>query len=144
VELFRTEAKGRPHTLLLVTKGGSGRSPPCATPNPARTSSFRFDQQPRGSRGARERRGNGRGTHGGGEDPRAQRVEDPDQTDPMMDGYAYDPIADRIRQLAPERVTLGCLRAEAGLLKVGDPRIFSGMKESVSGDGLARYPERSG
>jgi DNA repair photolyase len=141
VELFRTEAAARPHSLLLVTKGGVDETAPLREVEPCANVIVSFSIN--NPEAARE--------HEAGAAPVEDRMEAAAvlgrrgwririRMDPMMDGYSYLRIAREVRLLRPERVTLGCLRAEAGLLKVGDRGLFSGLKEPLPGDGLARYP----
>jgi DNA repair photolyase len=61
--------------------------------------------------------------------------------DPMILGYDYFWILQQVAQLKPERVTLGTLRAEHGLLRFVDEKLFQEMEQPKSTKGLARYPK---
>ena len=59
--------------------------------------------------------------------------------DPMIAGHSYADLAARVGRLAPERVTLGCLRADRGLLRKGNG-VFAALDPLEEPNGLARYP----
>ena len=115
VELFREEAerKGRPHALLLVTKGGRDDAAPLTglAPSPNVIVSFSLNES--GAAAA----------HEGGAPPvderlaAARSLKDAGwrvriRIDPMIAGHPYADLAARVARIAPERVTLGCLRAD--------------------------------
>ncbi len=142
VELFRTEAerKGRPHALLLVTKGGRDEAAPLAglAPSPNVIVSFSLNApeaaavHERGAPPVEERLAAARSLKAAGWRVRIR-------IDPMIAGHSYADLADRVGDLAPERVTLGCLRADRGLLLKGNG-VFTALETPDEPDGLARYP----
>jgi DNA repair photolyase len=138
-ELFR-QAEGKPHTLLLVTKGGREHcrffmeTKPCANvvvsfsvnaPAAAR-------KMERGAALVSDRLAAARALK-----KRGWRVRM--RLDPLIWGYDYAGVIDAVRRLAPERVTLGTLRAEPGLLKMGANGIFKELVLPDEPNGLARY-----
>jgi DNA repair photolyase len=60
--------------------------------------------------------------------------------DPMFRGWDYSQVLRDVRELGPERVTLGCLRAEPHLLQVIEQGLFSELEPPAEKGGLARYP----
>lgn len=142
VELFRSEAerKGRPHTLLLVTKGGRGDVAPLAdlAPTPNVIVSFSLNApaaaavHERGAPPVDDRLAAARSLGDAGWRIRLR-------IDPMIAGYPYADLASRVGALAPERVTLGCLRADRGLLRMGNG-LFEALEPLDDPKGLARYP----
>jgi hypothetical protein len=60
--------------------------------------------------------------------------------DPMIAGFDYAGIIEDVRVLAPERVTLGTLRAEATLLKTVNHGMFADLERQADPKALARYP----
>lgn len=142
VELFREEAerKGRPHALLLVTKGGRDDVAPLAGLDPSSNVIVSFSLNAPAAAAA----------HEGGAPPvderlaAARSLKDAGwrvriRIDPMIAGHPYADLAARVGRLAPERVTLGCLRADRGLLKKGNG-VFAALDPLEAADGLARYP----
>ncbi len=144
IELFRTEAemRGRPHELLLVTKEGL---PGCRTlleREPCRRVIVSFSlNEPEAARRWES-----------GAPPPEERLEAARRLreagwrvririDPMIDGHDYTGLAARVRGLRPERVTLGCLRAERSLLRFAGSEVFNGLVPAIEPNGLARYPE---
>jgi DNA repair photolyase len=146
IELFRkeAEAKGRKHTLLIVTKGGAkqcrilDRIKPCVNV----VISFSVNNPD----AARE--------HEAG----AATVKDRLQTamalrkkgwriririDPMIIGYDYKWIAAQVKKLKPERVTLGSLRAEPGLEFFMPKELSKGIERPAEKHALGRYPRRT-
>lgn len=60
--------------------------------------------------------------------------------DPMIKGYDYRDVVERIARIAPERVTLGALRADPTLLpEVGKVPIFGQLEKPEPGS-IGRYP----
>ena len=57
----------------------------------------------------------------------------------MLAGHSYADLAARVGDLDPERVTLGCLRADHGLLRKGNG-VFAALEPLEEPGGLARYP----
>ncbi len=142
VELFRSEAerKGRPHSLLLVTKGDRDAVAPFAGLAPSSNVVVSFSVNAPEAAAVHER-----GAPPVGERLAAARVLRAAgwrvriRIDPMIAGCAYADLATRVGDLAPERVTLGCLRADRGLLRRGNG-VFTGLVPLEGPDGLARYP----
>jgi spore photoproduct lyase len=142
VELFRAEAerRGRPHALLLVTKGGLREIAPLAAlaPTPNVIVSFSVNapsaaaaHEP-GAPPVHERLAAARALKDAGWRLRIR-------VDPMIAGHSYADLADRVGELGPERVTLGSLRADRGLLMKGNG-VFKALEPLEDPDGLARYP----
>jgi len=143
VDVFReAQAAGRRHSLLLVTKGGVKE---CRHLLDARACanvivSFSVNDASVASR------------HERGAAPVADRLEAARRLvragwrvririDPMFAGVDYRLVAREVRDLAPERVTLGCLRAEPHLLRVVDHGLFDNLVRADEGRGaMARYP----
>ena len=142
VELFRSEAerKGRPHALLLVTKGGRDAIAPLAGTAPSANVVVSFSvnapeaaavHEP-GAPPVDERLAAARALKDAGWRVRIR-------IDPMIAGCGYADLASLVGDLAPERVTLGCLRADRGLLRRCDS-VFAALDPLEAPDGLARYP----
>lgn len=143
VELFRreAEAKGRRHELLLVTKGGPDQCRGLLESQPCRSVIVSFSVNSRHAARRHER----------GAAPVGQRLAAASKLarrgwrvrmriDPMILGYDYAWVIDRLRRLAPERVTLGALRAEPGLLRVLKNPLFAALEPPAGGKAMARYP----
>jgi DNA repair photolyase len=60
--------------------------------------------------------------------------------DPMILGFDYAGLIRAVRQLRPERVTLGTLRAERNLPRFAGDGIFRDLVAPADGKGMARYP----
>ena len=141
VDLFREAAVGRKHTLLLVTKGGLRacrallKEPPC--PNVIVSFSVNSpdvaQQYERGAATVRDRLEAARRLRNAGWRVRIR-------IDPMFPGHDYGDIVRGVRDLGPERVTLGSLRAEPHLLRLDDHGLFSALVKPAEKGGLARYP----
>jgi DNA repair photolyase len=144
IELFRSEAeaRGRKHTLLLVTKGGLRECRPLLRARPCRNVVVSFSvNNPRAAR-----------RHESGAAPVAERLAAARRLaragwrlrmriDPMIRGYAYAPLARQVARLRPERVTLGTLRAEPNLERfVEEQNLFSALEPPATRRGLGRYP----
>lgn len=143
IEFMRenAESKGKPHTLLVVTKAGLSmcgaflEHAPCANvivsfsinaPEAAR-------DHERGAASTADRLAAARALR-----ERGWRVRI--RMDPMIKGYEYGDLARSIAAIAPERVTLGTLRADPTLLpEVRDVEIFKSLLEPEP-DSIARYP----
>ena len=61
--------------------------------------------------------------------------------DPMILGFDYGWITDQVRRLAPERVTLGTLRAEPNLFRHVGNGLLRELEAPACMKGLARYPK---
>ena len=139
VELFR-HAEGRPHTLLLVTKGGREhcrffmKIKPCANVviSFSVNSPAAAHKLERGAAVVSDRLAAARALKKHGWRVRMR-------LDPMILGYNYAGVIDAVRRLAPERVTLGTLRAEPGLLKMDAGGMFKDLERPDEPNGLARY-----
>jgi spore photoproduct lyase len=142
VEVFReAAAAGRPHALLVVTKGGVREAaallaaPPC----PNVIVSFSVNnagvarRYERGAATVADRMEAARRLKAAGWRVRIR-------IDPMFLGHDYGDIVRRVRDLAPERVTLGSLRAEPHLLRVVDHDLFADLEPPAEKNGLGRYP----
>jgi DNA repair photolyase len=144
VEVFREEAerKNRPHSLLLVTKGGREHCQVLLDSQPCANVIVSFSVN---SRQAAKRHETG-----------AASVEDRIETagrlmqqgwrvrmriDPMIAGYEYTWVIEQVRRLQPERLTLGTLRAESNLNRFVPDNLFDHLEQPAEG-GLARYPRR--
>lgn len=143
VELFRREAEqgGRPHTLLLVTKGGQRecaslfKVPPCANvvvsfSVNAPTAAARYE---RGAAKVADRFAAARRLKRLGWRIRIR-------IDPIIRGYDYRLVALKTRELCPERITLGTLRAEPNLDHYVSHSLLSGLIREQGDGHLARYP----
>jgi spore photoproduct lyase len=145
VRVFREEAekRGRPHSLLLVTKGGLRDSrtllaqPACrnvivsfSVNTPAAARQYEAGAAPVADRLRAARRLKDAGWR--------IRI----RIDPMIAGFNYDSIAGEVRRLGPERVTLGSLRAEHSLPRFAGKKLFAALEKPSSQRGLARYPLR--
>jgi spore photoproduct lyase len=143
VRLFRedAESQGRPHSLLVVTKAGLEPCKPLmvqpASPNVIVSFSFNSPE----AAAALE----------SGAAPIEERVEAARELkcrgwrlrirlDPIIHGFDYRAIARQIRDLAPELVTLGTLRAERGLRRFLPPNLAADLEQSAEPRGLDRYP----
>ena len=144
VELFRSEAetKGRPHTLLLVTKGGCRQcqglfqSEPCGSvvvsfSVNSRRAAHRYES---GAAPVEDRLAAARRLKSLGWRVRMR-------IDPMIKGFDYAWIAGQVARLAPERVTLGTLRADHALTRFAEGSLFSELQPPAKSKGLARYPK---
>ena len=145
VRLFReeAEARGRPHSLLLVTKGGLRECrdllalPACrnviisfSINNPDAARQYEPGAAPVSDRLQAARRLKAAGWR--------IRI----RIDPMIAGFAYEQIADEVRRLGPERVTLGALRAEASLPQFTQQGLFADLVRPRKARSMARYPLR--
>jgi len=144
VELFRqeAEAKGRRHTLLLVTKGGTRECAPLLELPACRNVVVSFSvNSPEAAR-----------DHERGAAPVGDRLDAARQLkakgwrvrmriDPMILGYDYAWTIEQVKALGPERVTVGSLRAEDSLPKYVENGLFSALVPPAAAKGLARYPK---
>ena len=143
IEFMRenAEKKGRPHCLLVVTKAGLDmcgaflERPPCNniiisfSINAPEAS---VNHEP-GAASAEERLAAARILKKKGWRVRVRM-------DPMIQGYEYGGLIESIREIAPERVTLGTLRADPTLLpEVRGVDIFQKLDEPEP-ESIARYP----
>ncbi len=141
IEFMREHAKGRPHTLLALTKGGLNlcqaflERPPCeniivafSINSPEAAKIHEAGAAAPEDRLAAARRLKELGWR--------VRI----RIDPMIKGFDYGWAIDRIAELAPERVTLGTLRADPTLIpEVRDQAIFQELDEPEP-ESIARYP----
>ena len=141
IETFRQYAMGRPHTLLLVTKGGMQECETLFATEPCKNVVVSFsvtnpDAARRLERGAAT------------VDDRMEAAAELKRRgwcvririDPMILGYDYRELAERVKQLGPERVTLGTLRAEHNLPRFVNKGLFDELEPPSYEKGLARYP----
>lgn len=143
IDLFRreAEAKGRRHALLLVTKGGMGECEALFRLEPCRNAIISFSvnapeaarMHEQGAAAVEDRLSAGRLLKEKGWRVRMR-------IDPMILGFDYTWIIEEMRRLAPERLTLGTLRAEANLPRFVEDGLFHELEEPANPKGLARYP----
>lgn len=141
IEEFRRHAGNRPHTLLLVTKGGTKECGAFFETAPCENVSISFSvNSPEAAK-----------DHERGAAPVADRLEAAKRLkklgwrvrmriDPMMLGYDYTWIINEVKKLRPERVTLGTLRAECNLPKFAGKGLFKDLESPADRKSLARYP----
>ena len=143
VEMFREHAEkaGRPHTLLLVSKGGMKESAPLFSLEPSARTIVSFSLNHPDAAELYEK----------GAAPVADRLEATRRLlkagwrvrlriDPMLRGYDYSELAREVAAIAPERVTLGSLRAETNLLRHAPHAIFNDLEKPADPKQYARYP----
>ena len=143
VEVFRqkAEAAGRPHSLLLVTKRGLHECRTLLETAPCRNVIVSFSIN--NDQAAKD--------HEPGAPPSAERLDAARRLrergwrlrlrmDPMIEGYDYVETARQVKAARPERVTLGTLRAEAGLLRLGEDGLFDELEKPTEERAMARYP----
>lgn len=142
VELFRSEAeaKGRRHALLVVTKGGARECRGLQSLQPCRNVIVSFSvNAPEAAR-----------RHEAGAAEIADRLEAARRLkqagwrlririDPMILGFDYTWLLEQVAELAPERVTLGMLRAEANLPRFTQEGLFKDLEPASDGRSLSRY-----
>ncbi len=144
VEIFREAAKGRPHTLLFVTKGGRRVCQALYEVAPCENVIVSFSvNHPL----AAHRLESGAATV---EDrlQTAREVKDLGwrlrmRIDPMILGYDYSDVARQVRDLKPERVTLGTLRADPDLLRYVHDGTFDELTSQRDVKMMSRYPLES-
>jgi spore photoproduct lyase len=143
VEVFRAEAeaKGRQHALLLVTKGGNEQCQALFETKACRNVIISFSVNSPEA-GARYERGAATVADRleAARRLKAQGWRVRMRIDPMIAGFDYAGIIEDVRVLAPERVTLGTLRAEATLLKTVNHGMFADLERQADPKALARYP----
>jgi len=149
VEIFRVhaEARRRPHSLLIVTKGGTEQCRPLLETKPCANVIVSFSvNNPAAAR-----------RYEAGAPPVADRLDAARRLrkagwrvrirlDPMIAGFDYRRIALAIRRLEPERITLGTLRAEPSLYRFAGSALFRDLERpprSAKGYVLARYPRET-
>ena len=142
VDVFReAETAGRPHALLFVTKGGRDECRPIMKLKPCRNVIVSFSinnseiaaRYERGAAPTADRLAAARELREAGWRVRIR-------IDPMFLGADYRPLAEEVRKLAPERLTLGSLRAEPHLLHVSHEPMFDALEPAAEPKALARYP----
>ena len=145
VEVFRTEAeaKGRPHCLLLVTKGGVSDCRPLFRMKPSANVIVSFSINSREAARTHERGA------ASSEDrlAAARRLKSKGwrvriRIDPMIEGFDYRWLIHQVRDLAPERVTMGSLRAEPNLVRRVANGLFAKLVKPRDPKALARYPKK--
>ena len=143
VRLFReeAEARGRPHCMLLVTKGGRKQLQGLLEEEACQNVVVSFSvnaadaaaEYERGAASTPERLAALRALKKQGWRIRVR-------IDPMIRGFDYTGLIAKVKALRPERVTAGSLRAEPNLRRHGNNPLFEGLVES-KGDLFARYPK---
>lgn len=143
IEFMRENAEkpGRPHCLLVVTKAGLSHCGAFLEHEPCRNIIVSFsinapeaaqDHEP-GAATTTERLKAARTLREMGWRVRVRM-------DPMIKGYDYSGLIADVAAIAPERVTLGTLRADPTLLpEVRDVDIFRELEEPEP-ESIARYP----
>jgi len=144
VKVFRkeAEAKGRKHSLLLVTKGGTRECAALSRLAPCRNVIVSFSVN--SDEAAR--------IHEKGAAPVSDRLRAAAKLkskgwriririDPMIRHFDYREIIGQVAALAPERVTLGSLRAEHNLPRQVGNGLFREMETPSNPKALARYPK---
>jgi len=142
IELFREHAEkpGRPHTLLLVTKGGTKHIKPLIEREACKNVIVSFSINcPAAAR-----------DHEQGAPSPANRLQAAKvlmdrgwrvriRVDPMIRGYEYTDVVEQVAELEPERVTLGLIRVEKNL----EGRIPDDLTDGLvlsQGEDMRRYP----
>lgn len=143
VELFRTEAeaRNRPHSILLVTKGGLATCAPLLATKPCANVIISFSLN--NSTAARKHEPGAASVPDRLAAARRLRIKGwrvRIRIDPMIRGYSYAEVARKTRALRPERVTLGSLRAEPNLERCAPSALFAQLEPTKDPKGLARYP----
>jgi DNA repair photolyase len=144
VLLFReyAEREGRPHSLLVVTKAGLEPCKPLMALASSRNVIISFSFNSPEAAAELE----------SGAAPVEERLEAARKLkslgwrlrirlDPIVCGFDYHTIAGQIRDLAPELVTLGTLRAERGLRRFLPRRLAAELEQNSDPLGLDRYPQ---
>ncbi len=142
IETFRAHARGRPHTLLLVTKGGRDACEPLLRTEPCTNVVVSFSvtapsaarRYEAGAPPVKERLAAAEALRANGWRVRIR-------IDPMITGFDHRAVGDPVAALGPERVTLGTLRAEPNLLRVVRNGVFADLIPPEDPRGLARYPK---
>ncbi len=145
IRLFHAEAeaKGRKHTLLMVTKGGEKECRSLFETTPCRNVIVSFSVNnhaaarkfEKGAATVADRMRAARRLKALGWRIRMR-------IDPMIMGYDYRGIAGQVRKLGPERVTLGSLRAEPNLHRFTENGLFEALEQPADRKALARYPRK--
>lgn len=143
LDIFQQEAtaKGRRHSLILVTKGGVNECAPLLEHEPCENVIASFSLN---TPSAAERLEAGAA-------PIAERLRAAKmlkqqgwrlrlRIDPMIAGENYETLARDIGEILPERVTLGSLRADYSLYVSLQLPEFSLLQPPESEEALARYP----
>jgi spore photoproduct lyase len=143
IPLFREAASaGRPHTLLLVTKGGVRECRPLLDAAPCANVIVSFSvnaadvaaRYESGAAPSSDRLAAAAGLKAAGWRVRIR-------IDPIFAGHDYRAVTGAVARLGPERVTLGTLRAEPHLRRIVDHGLFDGLQDPSEPGGLARYPD---
>lgn len=143
VETFRehAEARSRKHTLLLVTKGGMSECHNLLKTKPCASVIISFSiNHPIAARQYEK-----------GAAPVTDRLKAANllakkgwrvriRIDPMILGFNYSTVAQKVRKIKPERVTLGSLRAEPSLYRFAGGRLFDNLIPPKNPRSLGRYP----
>ena len=142
VEVFREAAAGRRHALLLVTKAGTRDCRSLFEVEPCGNVIISFSVNSPGTARKHEK-----GAASVQDRLRAARRLKSEgwririRLDPMILGFDYRWIIAQVKRLAPERVTLGSLRAERNLDRFTDNGLLSDLEPCRDEHGLARYPK---
>ncbi len=141
IEFMRERAKGKPHTLLVVTKAGLDLCDAFLTHAPCDSIIVSFSiNSPDAARDHEPGAATPEARFAAAHELKKLGWRVRLRLDPMIHGYAYDWVIEETAGLRPERVTLGTLRADPTLLpEVRDVPIFRELEEPDSGS-IARYP----
>jgi DNA repair photolyase len=143
VETFRDAAEipARPHTLLLVTKGGVRHIAGLLESRPCRNVIVSFSVNSPAAAARYE---------SGAAEPadrlqaarllrdRGWRIRI--RIDPVVPGFDYAQTIQQVRDLAPERVTLGCLRADGRLWEFVEDGLLDGLEPPRNPEGTWHHP----
>jgi DNA repair photolyase len=141
VEVFRDAAKGRPHHLLFVTKGGPKETRVMYEIEPCENVIVSFSVT-NAEAAARLELG------AAPVEERLQAAADLKargwrlrmRIDPMILHYDHTEVAGRVKALYPERVTLGSLRADPDLRRYVKDGLFSELEPVYVHQLSAHYP----
>ncbi len=143
VDVFREDAenRGRPHTLLLVTKGGVKHCAELLAIRPSRNVIVSFSincpeaaaKYERGAAKSEDRLAAAAALRQKGWRVRIR-------IDPLIRGYDYSWLIQAVRDLRPERVTLGCLRADGRLKDYVAEGTLEGLLAPIAGTDGWYYP----
>ncbi len=141
VDVFRNHAAGRPHTLLLTTKGGMRECRSLFETEPCARVIVSFSVN--STEAAREFEAGVPAPKERFEAARALRKQGWRvrlRIDPMIMGFDYSEVVREARKLKPERITVGSLRAEKSLTKYTEPGLFDALEPRGQDGELRRYP----
>ena len=143
IEFMRENAEkpGRPHTVLVVTKAGVSAFGAFFERTPCRNVIISFSvNSPDAARDHESGAAEPADRLAAARKLKKQGWRVRIRLDPMIKGYDYSQVVEAIRALAPERVTLGTLRADPTLFpRVEGIAIFNALDQPTDGS-IGRYP----